>query len=124
MRKKYSPSLSTSSRVSQGPAALVNSRLTSQVAVCIWRFSSHFLNSHSNGERSHHKELGANFAFFGRYMKYPHSQESNLSLLWDSFVTAICLWILSGARRSSASSHWIYSPWQTWSALFRAADAP
>src|SRR2546430_15116532 len=75
MRKKYSPSLSTSSRVSQGPAALVNSRLTSQVAVCIWRFSSHFLNNHSNGERSDHRELGTNFAFFGRYEVSPFTRD-------------------------------------------------
>ena len=48
--------------MSQGPAASVNSRLTSQVAFCICRFSPIFLRSHSTGERSRHSELRTNCA--------------------------------------------------------------
>src|SRR4029077_6235927 len=86
-REKYSPSSSTRSRVSQGPAASVNSRLTSQVAVCTCQFPSHFLVNHSVGARSHQRGVGINFALLGRYRKEPHGEEKSIH---RSFACAAC----------------------------------
>src|SRR5215475_2820919 len=104
-REKYSPSSSTESRVSQGPAASVNSRLTSQVAVCTCQCPSHFLINHSVGARSKQSEVGINFALLGRYRKEPHGEEKSVR---RSFVRAACsIWraTFCGESRSSASSH-------------------
>src|SRR5438874_9396440 len=79
-RQKYSPSSSRESRVSQGPAASVSSRLTSQVAVCIWRFCPIFRNNHSTGDRSHQSGVGKNWAREGRYIKYPQPEDKSLRL--------------------------------------------
>src|SRR6266403_5457087 len=104
-REKYSPSSSSESRVSHGPAASVSSRLTSQVAVCICKFPSHFLVSHSVGARSLQREVGVNFALAGRYRKEAQGEEKSVR---PSFTCpAACIWCatLSGESRSSASSH-------------------
>src|ERR1700730_4147707 len=103
--QKYSPSLSFKRRTSHGPAASVSSRLTSQVAVCMCRFSPIFRRSHSAGERSHHKELRQNLVRAVRYAKYPHSDENSVRVLRHSFEASICLPTLLGESRSSASSH-------------------
>src|SRR5581483_3900151 len=86
-REKYSPSSSTRSRVSQGPAVSVNSRLTSQVAVCTCQCPSHLLINHSVGTRSNQRELGINFALLGRYRKEPHGEEKSIR---GSLVLAAC----------------------------------
>src|SRR2546422_5382575 len=94
-REKYSPSSSTSSRVSHGPAFSVSSRLTSHVAVCMCRFPSHFRNSHSSGDRSHQSKVGESFVRAGRYMKYPQAEEKSVRLLPHCWTASICFVILS-----------------------------
>src|SRR2546427_3988868 len=106
-RQKYSPSLSTHSCVFHGPAASVSSRLTSHVAVCIQTFGPIFRNSHSAGGRSHHSAVGTKVALWGRYMNRPHADERSVRLLLHWSTASICLATLSGANRSSASSHWM-----------------
>src|SRR6266478_6241884 len=106
-RQKYSPSSipPPTSRVSQRPAASVNSRLTSQVAGFIWRFSSHRRSNHSIGDKSHQSELGTKRALFTRKIKYPQAEEKRIRLLCLCSAVSICFAILSGDKRSSASSH-------------------
>src|SRR5271165_4931201 len=49
----------------------VSSRLVSQVAVCICRFSPIFRRSHSSGERLYHSDVGENSARSDRNAKEP-----------------------------------------------------
>ncbi len=43
----------------------------------------------------------------GRYMNEPQAAERRVRLLGKSAAACSCFSILSGARRSSASSHWM-----------------
>src|SRR5689334_21283787 len=107
MRQKYSPSLSRKRRTSHGPAAYVSSRVTSQLSVCMWMPSPILRISHSTGDKSHQRELGWGSALLTRYLKYDHAPESNVRLDRQRSCACICRSILSGAKRSSASSHLI-----------------
>src|ERR1043165_2535354 len=105
-RQKYSPS-SSRERVSfQGPARVVKGRLTSQTAGFIQRLFANFVVIQSAGDRSAHSLVGRKTAFSGRRKKVPKAEESSVSGARSS-VWASCRDILSGASRSSASSHWM-----------------
>src|SRR5437867_2547626 len=106
-RQKYSPSSSPKSFVFHGPAASVNSRLTSQDDAGMNTPCPILRSSHSKGDRSHHSGVGSNLALWGRYMNSPHADERSVLLLLHWSTTSICLAILSGANRSSASNHWM-----------------
>src|ERR1700722_1926713 len=105
MRAKYSPSSSSESRSSHGAAVSVNSRLTSHAAGGRKRFWLNFKNSHSTGDKSAHRAFGENFALLARYIKRPHPDERRTFGLEMRWATSICCEILSGASKSSASSH-------------------
>src|SRR6516165_2350892 len=79
---------------------------------------------HSVGLRSHQSRVGTNLAQLTRYINRPQAEDRRILFSLPFSKAAICLAILFGASRSSASSHWIKSPWQMLKAVLRAAEAP
>src|SRR5207249_11216982 len=93
-RQKYSPSSSPKSCVFHGPAASVNRRLVSHVAVCIQTLCPIFRSNHSTGDRSHQSDVGTKSARWGRYMNFPHAEDNSSSSLAPCSTASICLAIL------------------------------
>ena len=81
-RQKYSPSSSPRRAVFQGPAASVNSRLTSQVAVCMCKLCAIFRVSHSVGVKSAQSNVGTKFTCSCRYKKLAQPPEIKIRLSW------------------------------------------
>src|SRR5436190_24286931 len=89
-RQKYSPSSSHGNPSFHGPAASVNSRLTSHEPGCIQVFFSIFNRSHSTGGKSSQRTVRVNFARLVRNRKCPHSDDSKIRLLLKLSANCIC----------------------------------